>query len=215
MMSWILLVLPPLIGGIASTVVTIRTLMTNSARRSQRFYLSASFRNRARTAVAALTATIAVGVTVGLATTRTAPTTTFPLAEPSVIESASSTDGIELGSYQIDLSPGQSVQVTPEMPTRSQFFTGISPVADIAVIDTEPPLVIPINVDHVFDLPIGAKPTYAACRASTLSVAQVSIEPATSFCLIEQGVVAGLSVISVRSGQVPRIALAVTTWQGS
>ncbi|MFC5031285.1 hypothetical protein C8250_039310 [Streptomyces sp. So13.3] len=130
------------------------------------------------------------------------PTTSSPESPPA------STNGTVLGSYSVNLGFGHSIPLGPTKPTQSQFSTtGLGDLGTAAPADHL--VFVPINGDKMLSLPAGSTPNYEACASNTVFANQADSAPGTSFCLIENGRMAG---VTISSAQPAYVVLNVTVW---
>lgn len=133
------------------------------------------------------------------------PTTSSPESTPA------STNGTVLGSYSVNLGFGHSIPLGPTKPTQSQFSTtGLGDLGTAAPADHL--VFVPINGDKMLSLPAGSTPNYAACASNTVFATQADSAPGTSFCLIENGRMAG---VTITSAQPAYVVLNVTVWSNT
>lgn len=135
-----------------------------------------------------------------------------PSASSSGTESpgpgSTSSNGTELGSYNVKIPPGFGVPLGPAAPTQSQFVSG-GGVGDLYYSGNE---FDPEGADKMLMLPNGSTPTYRACTADTVFTGSASNTPGTAFCLIETGTMASVTVKSVSPTQ-SYILVHVNVWK--
>ncbi|MCM2423661.1 hypothetical protein [Streptomyces sp. RKAG293] len=130
------------------------------------------------------------------------PTTSSPPSTPAV------PNGTVLGSYSVNLGFGHSIPLGPTKPTQSQFSTtGLGDLGTAAPADHL--VFVPINGDKMLSLSAGSTPNYEACATNTVFATQADSAPGTSFCLIENGRMAG---VTIASAQPAYVVLNVTVW---
>jgi hypothetical protein len=116
-------------------------------------------------------------------------------------------NGVQLGSYGIDLTLGYAVPLAAAKPVQSQF--NVNATGDIEALP-DGLAFGPIAPDKIVSLPGGTTPTYQACTSSTNFVNQAGGAPGTAFCVIETGKMAGVTVIANESSYG---VLHVIVWQ--
>lgn len=120
-----------------------------------------------------------------------------------------SSNGSVLGSYSVDIGAGHSIPLTATAPTQADFSTG--GLGDLGTATPADHLVfVPINGDKMLSLPAGTTPSYQGCSTDTVFATQADSAVGTSFCLIENGRLAGVTVSAAQSSYV---VLKVTVWQ--
>lgn len=131
----------------------------------------------------------------------------------SSLQSPSSTSMLSTGpqsvSYTIDINAPYAVPLGIKKPVQSDFNT--SGIGDLGTATPGGHLVfVPINGNKMIGLQGGNAPTYQACTGSSVFATQADSKAGTSFCLLETGKVAGVTVTSLQ----PSFAeLSVTVWQ--
>jgi len=120
-------------------------------------------------------------------------------------------NGTELGSYNFDLTNGYGAPLATTAPTRVQISAG---TGDDIYYDGA---ISAQSGDQMLSLPAGSTPTFAACSSDTLIGGQQSAVRGTTFCIVENGYLAGVSVASIgtsTSGS-EYLVLDVTIWQNT
>lgn len=146
----------------------------------------------------------------------TAPST--PTGTPTPVVSASrpasraaSANGTELNSYPVNLPQTDSVPLGPTRPTLSQliewsggdiFYDGMT--------------IMPGPGDQMLDLANDQTPTYQACMNS-VPENRAPATAGTTFCVVEPGLMVGVTVDSVDTTQPYDyyLALSVIVWKDS
>lgn len=135
------------------------------------------------------------------------PTGTQP--SPSQQTTAAAAGGTPLGAYTVDLGFGHSIPLGAQKPAQADFSTtGLGDLGTAAPADHL--VFVPINGDKMLSLDAGATPSYAGCAADTVFATQADSKPGTAFCLVENGMTAGVKVTSAHPDYV---VLSVTVWQ--
>jgi hypothetical protein len=130
-------------------------------------------------------------------------------SDPSGPPTSAAANGTQVGSYSININAGHSIPLGPVKPTQAQFSTaGIGDLGTAAPADHL--MFVPINGNKMLALDGGSTPSYQACAATTVFSHQADSTAGTSFCLIENGRIAGVMVTSV---QTYYVVLHVTVWQ--
>jgi len=119
--------------------------------------------------------------------------------------------GTQVGSYSVDINFPSSIPLGAVKPTQSEFSR--SGLGDLGTAVPADHLVfVPINGNRMVSLPGGGTPTYQTCTDSSVFMTQADSKPGTSFCVIETGMVAGVTVTSL---QPSNAVLSVTVWQNT
>lgn len=172
------------------------------------------------------------------ATSQLQPTVTPVSAEPSSTPSASPAqkipspsqaspklqaakpNGAVLGSYTVELPSGYSIPLGTSKPMQSQFDSSeqggdLDDKADYGTGNClfAPDCYIPLGTDKMIYLPEGASPTYAACTGNTGFETTIPGADGLAFCVLENGKVAGIKVVSESSA--PYYILKVTVWRNA
>ncbi|MFE6049137.1 hypothetical protein ACFQ6N_00085 [Kitasatospora sp. NPDC056446] len=135
------------------------------------------------------------------------PTGTDPATAPP--GTATTANGTVLGTYSVNINADHSIPLRATKPTQAEFST--TGQGDLGTGGPGGHLVfLPINGTKMLALPSGTTPTYEACASDTVFSTQADSTAATSFCVLEKGSMAGVTVASVNSTYV---VLDVTVWQ--
>jgi hypothetical protein len=114
-----------------------------------------------------------------------------------------------LGSYTVNINFPSSIPLAATKPTQSEFST--SGLGDLGTAAPADHLVfVPINGNKMVSLPGGGTPTYETCADSSVFVNQADSKPETSFCIVETGKIAGVTVTSLQPSYA---VLNVTVWK--
>jgi hypothetical protein len=154
-------------------------------------------------------------VTVTKTVTMTPPSASTSKPTPSSQEAG--IDVPQLGSYEVELTDGYSVLLGVTKPTQSQFDPNelSGDLAYSTYSNTQCNFgFCPLGTDQMVGLPVGSVPTFQACTSRTDFEDTANAAVGTAFCILESGVVAGVSVISLPDDGNYAI-LRVTIWRHS
>jgi hypothetical protein len=203
-------------GNIVATLGTIRELLTNVVgivtvlvSAAATFGVGAAVGNQTASPGPAPVTTVYRTVTPSVAPSPTTTVADIPSTTPPGTPTPAAADGTVLGTYTVDLGFGHSIPLGPDQPAQADFSTaGLGDLGTAAPADHL--VFVPINGDRMLSLDAGATPSFAACAADTVFATQADSKPGTAFCMIENGMMAGVKVTSARSAYV---VLSVTVWQ--
>jgi hypothetical protein len=154
-----------------------------------------------------------VTVTVTAPAAVTAAAATSPVASSPQSPHASqiaTSNGSMLGTYKVELPLGYSIPLGASKPTQSQFDSSeLSGDLDATYFPTYREM----GSDEMVQLPDGTTPTYRGCINSTAftnSITGGSL--GVAFCIIENGKIAGVEVVS-QSSTTSDYILQVTVWR--
>lgn len=122
-------------------------------------------------------------------------------------------NGAVLGSYTVELPGFYSIPLDPSKPTQSQFDSN-EQNGDLDDNCSSSGCYQPLNGDRMVELQNGATPTYDACTSNTGFTGGVVASQGTAFCVLENGKVAGVEVVS-QSSTTSDYVLKVTVWRNA
>lgn len=123
----------------------------------------------------------------------------------------------QLGSYKVELTDGYSVLLGITKPAQSQFDSSelSGDLAYSTYSNTQCNFgFCPVGSDQMVGLPVDSVPTFQACTSRTDFEDLANAAVGTAFCVLENGVVAGVRVTSL-PGDGSYAILRVTIWRHS
>ncbi len=159
------------------------------------------------------TATVTVTATVTAPTAAdTASSVTNSPQTPHASQSIAS-NGSKLGSYKVELPQGYSIPLGVSKPTQSQFDSS-QQNGDLNDEDVVGDTYQVMGADRMVQLPDNATPTYQACTGSDAFMNGIQGGIGVAFCILENGRIAGVEVIS-QSSTTSDFILQVTLWRNT